>query len=131
MYHLIYSSTPVKTFTDAELEELLTQFREKNISLGITGMLIWLPELLIQLIEGSEENVQALYKSIEKDKKHTKVTVLREGQSAKRQFPDWSMGFHSSQGKSKNLPGFEDLKHIVETEVDNTKTMKLLALLDL
>ena len=47
----------------------------------------------MQLLEGPEHTVRALFAKIGKDPRHKQITTLLEGTTDERQFSDWSMGF--------------------------------------
>jgi hypothetical protein len=91
LYYLIYTSTPAKVLTDAELHKLLHTSRQENSRFEVTGMLICLPESYIQLIEGPKPHIEQLYQNIQQDKRHLRVTTLYEGSIDRRFFPDWAM----------------------------------------
>jgi hypothetical protein len=91
LYYLIYTSTPAKVLTDAELHKLLHTSRQENSRFEVTGMLICLPESYIQLIEGPKPHIDQLYQNIRQDKRHFRVTTLNEGSIDRRFFPDWAM----------------------------------------
>jgi hypothetical protein len=91
LYYLIYTSTPAKVLTDAELHKLLHTSRQENSRFEVTGMLICLPESYIQLIEGPKPHIEQLYQNIQQDKRHFRVTTLNEGSIDRRFFPDWAM----------------------------------------
>jgi hypothetical protein len=91
LYYLIYTSVPARPLKDDELQELLSVAREANMRFEVTGMLICLPESFIQLIEGSKAHIEQLYQNIQKDKRHLRVTTLREGLINQRFFPGWAM----------------------------------------
>jgi len=91
--YLIYTSVPAKPMNDAELQELLSVAREANSRFGVTGMLICLPESFVQLIEGPKAHIDQLYRNIRHDRRHFRVTTLREERINQRFFPDWSMAF--------------------------------------
>lgn len=55
-------------------------------------MLIYLPDLFIQMIEGPKAEILRLYRNIEQDNRHYRVVLLKEGPVHHRRFPDWSMG---------------------------------------
>ena len=93
LYYLIYTSVPAKAMNDIELQELLSVAREANSRFDVTGLLIGLPESFIQLIEGPRANIEQLYQNIMVDKRHYRVTTLREGLIDERFFPDWAMAF--------------------------------------
>ena len=97
LYHVIYTSVPSRPMNDAELYDLLLISREANSRFNVTGMLICLPESFTQLIEGPRRNIEQLYTNIQVDKRHLRVTTLREGPIDQRYFPDWAMAF-SRQG---------------------------------
>lgn len=77
-----------------ELQDLLSLAREANARYDVTGMLLYLPESFIQLIEGPENHIEQLYQNIQKDQRHFRVTTLREGIIEKRFYPNWSMAFN-------------------------------------
>lgn len=93
LYYLIYTSVPARPMNDADLDDLLSVAREANSRFEVTGMLICLPDSFTQLIEGPKSHIDQLYQNIQQDKRHFKVTTLREGQIHQRFFPDWAMAF--------------------------------------
>ncbi len=93
LYHLIYTSVPAKLMNDHELQQLLNIAQEANQLYSVTGMLVCLPESYIQLIEGPRKHIKQLYENIQRDKRHLRVTTLREGSIEERFFPEWAMAF--------------------------------------
>ncbi|WP_157270829.1 BLUF domain-containing protein [Azohydromonas aeria] len=61
---------------------LLTQARERNRQLGLSGALLFDGEHFLQLLEGPAEVVDALARRIEADPRHTEVQVLLHGADA-------------------------------------------------
>ncbi len=51
MYYILYSSYATADFTDLELKELLIQSQTKNKTLGVTGMLFFLPANSFNLLK--------------------------------------------------------------------------------
>ena len=100
MFHLVYASTAVRLYSSNELLDWLYEFRIKNASLGITGLLLYKDASFMQALEGDEDTVRKLYASIRDDKRHRNVNTLLTISVAQRQFPDWRMGF-------KNLDGLD------------------------
>lgn len=90
--------------TDQELTDLLEQARADNTISQVTGMLLYRAGKFLQVLEGDEAVVEALYKKIEPDSRHYDLQVLLTGQRAKRQFPDWSMGFANLSGLAGHDP---------------------------
>jgi hypothetical protein len=95
MYYIVYSSYATQPFDDERLKDLLIQSRDKNSSIGITGMLFYFDDKFIQLIEGEEQVVKELSDKIAKDNRHEYFVILKEGEIVDRYFADWSMGFKS------------------------------------
>ena len=99
MHYVIYVSAAVKPMDAAELEALLSFSREHNTAKGLTGMLIYRYSrdddsgYFIQMLEGDEREVRALYDRIRRDKRHHTILTLAEGESDERMFSEWAMGF--------------------------------------
>lgn len=107
MFNLVYWSNATKPYTDGELLEMLTLYREKNTRLGITGLLLYKEGAFIQALEGEEATVRALFTKIRGDPGHYQVSLLQTIPIPKRQFPDWSMGFKNLQGVDvEAFPGY-------------------------
>jgi hypothetical protein len=108
MYQLIYASAAVKPFTPDELTTLLEKSREKNSKVGITGLLLYHTGSFLQVLEGPEEAVNACFKGIESDPRHTNVKVLLRDGVETPEFDEWSMGFVDSAKSAEMLEGFLD-----------------------
>lgn len=107
MYFLVYVSTAVTWFSEAELRALLTSARFRNEHAGITGMLLYKDGNFMQALEGSQTAVRGLYERIEADRRHQGLLVLDSGMQATRQFALWSMAFHDiSTGRSEMPSGY-------------------------
>jgi Sensors of blue-light using FAD len=122
MYHLVYVSYATAPFSETELVDMLQKFRINNKAKDITGMLLYLQERFIQVLEGDPTVVKRLYNKIEKDPRHKKVSIVLEGDSTERIFKNWSMGFKNlSLADYNELSGFQDMdtffaKHGVTNE---------------
>lgn len=121
LYYLIYTSVPARPMSDSELEELLRISREANSRYEITGMLISLPESFTQLIEDPKAHIEQLYQNIQKDQRHFRVTILREGSIDHRFFPDWTMAF-----KKQDTPG----THADALSLHDDKVLQLFDILE-
>jgi hypothetical protein len=108
LYKLIYVSRAAPG-TDSQLPGLLTEARERNLSLSITGMLIFAHGSFMQQLEGDAEAVDEVYASILRDPRHTDIRLLTREQAEQRRFADWSMGFEhpSDDTLARSLPGFK------------------------
>lgn len=130
MYHLIYTSYANREFSESDLFELLDRSRATNKKIGITGMLLYLQGKFIQVLEGSKEGVKDIYQIISLDNRHKKVTTIIEGESPKRLFKDWSMGFKKlTDEEFINQSGFEDIDDFFENQLKvENKSMVLIFL---
>jgi hypothetical protein len=110
MFHLVYISYASRALREADLLDILSTSRINNKKAGITGMLVYLRERFIQVLEGDNEAVNRIYKDIKEDPRHHKVTTVLEGNSEQRIFKDWSMGFKriDDQQQFEELSGFKD-----------------------
>ncbi len=90
MKQLIYRSQPFG-FDNAMLAGILMQARRNNPRDGITGALICRQDLYIQLIEGPEAKIDALYAKIAEDDRHCDVRLALSDTVSERIFPEWEM----------------------------------------
>jgi hypothetical protein len=130
--YLCYVSSAIKKFTQNELVELLTNAREKNARLGVTGMLLYDDGNFMQVLEGARETVKTLYDTITNDRRHHGNIVIDEDELAERQFSEWSMGFSNLTDPAvKAMPGFSEFmdRHLRADEFksDTTGCRKLLS----
>ncbi|UYZ64682.1 BLUF domain-containing protein [Hymenobacter weizhouensis] len=93
MHHIIYQSAETAPLSDAELRQLLQHWRAYNHSQGITGILLYSEGQFLQIIEGGEAEVQALFERIERNYRHVHVVKLADGPIPQRCFTEWSMGY--------------------------------------
>ncbi len=93
MTSIIYVSSAVQLFSTADLARLLEVSRRNNAKRGVTGMLLYKGGNFMQVIEGEEPDVRALYEKLKLDPRHTGFFTLLEETISARQFHDWSMGF--------------------------------------
>jgi hypothetical protein len=108
MFYLLYASTSVKPFSDSDLTNLLTESRENNSRLDITGMLLYKEGSFLQVLEGDQVEVKGLYMKITRDPRHYFPSLIFEGFNDDRQFPDWSMGFQNINSIDPQTPGYSD-----------------------
>ncbi len=90
MKQLIYRSQPFG-FDRAMLAGILVGARRNNLRDNITGALICRHDLYLQLIEGPESAIDALYARIMVDDRHGDVRLLLTGTTNQRLFPRWEM----------------------------------------
>lgn len=93
MHHIIYLSWATTPFSDTQLQELLAVSRTHNAQLGVTGILFYGNERFMQVLEGEEAAVRALYARIRRDPRHGNILTYIDKPVAKRTFARWGMAF--------------------------------------
>jgi hypothetical protein len=107
MHCIIYLSWAVAPFTNAQLQTLLTLSRQRNTELAITGILLYGNQRFVQVLEGEEAAVRALYQLIKCDPHHHDVIAYADKPIAQRTFAAWTMAFQpSSPQQAQALAGY-------------------------
>ncbi|GAA4493601.1 hypothetical protein GCM10023172_02350 [Hymenobacter ginsengisoli] len=97
LFHLIYESRASQPVTEPDLLALLQASRDYNTRHDLTGLLLYSPEgRFLQVLEGRQAEVLALYQRISQDARHTGCVLLLSGPLAKRRFAEWRMGFRAT-----------------------------------
>lgn len=105
---LVYSSRAIRPFDDDELLDLLQRAQEANARRGVTGVLLYHAGTFVQAIEGEDAVVDELHRRIERDPRHTAVTVVSRTEQAERRFGGWSMAFRRYDRSVELPPGLDD-----------------------
>ena len=124
VYRLIYSSKAVEGLTDSDLDEILHDALENNGTNDITGILMFYEGDFIQVLEGDRDVVTRLYKTIEKDPRHSNVDLLLDDLDTERMFGDWRMGFvpldEDSASRICGNLDVDSIDHLVKVSKRNT-----------
>lgn len=97
MYQLIFVSSANVGLTQSQFMDLASRARARNMDLGITGTLVLKNNSFMQVIEGDEVSVKQLYASIEKDPRHTLVSVISQGEISAREYSSWAATYFNSE----------------------------------
>lgn len=89
---IVYVSSATHRLSEAEMEALLLDARERNQRHGITGILLYGEGNFMQCIEGLPDDVELIYARICASRQHRDLIKLMDEPSAERCFPDWYMG---------------------------------------
>jgi hypothetical protein len=108
IFRLIYSSKAAPELAAADLEDMLKESRVRNRARGITGVLVFVDGVFLQILEGEEKNVLDLMRTIALDPRHSDIKVFHEEECKERAFADWNMAFLN--------PGAADVAHWAELE---------------
>jgi len=117
LIHLIYASSATRLMSSDELTELLKKSRENNAKREITGMLLYRNGNFVQVLEGPESEVNAVYEIIKKDPRHHDVTLILKRPIEKRDFGEWEMGFNGVQ--DKDIAGYSNFLDVMENPKAN------------
>ncbi|HEV2618368.1 MAG TPA: BLUF domain-containing protein [Acidobacteriaceae bacterium] len=109
--HVIYASVAAQDFEAKQLGELLQKARAANERVGLTGMLLHTDSdgSFFQVLEGEPEAIDGLLEKLQRDRRHSRVTIIVREAIAERAFAEWSMGFASvSPEKLRAVDGLND-----------------------
>jgi hypothetical protein len=120
MLQVIYSSAARVPFSELELTLLLTNARANNTRLGVTGMLLYQDGSFLQVIEGDEPILEALFQKIGRDERHLRVSTLLRREVEARHFGDWAMGFVSPKYLTQALPGYSEYLRLRASEPEKS-----------
>ena len=116
MKYIVYVSQAAKAFSTDDLARLLTHSRERNSADGITGLLVYRYNTdfkrgnFLQVLEGTDDALDDVWRRISGDPRHHTIIVLDEGESNERMFGDWSMGFRNvDESDLAQFVGFSEL----------------------
>jgi hypothetical protein len=94
-FQLIYSSWAAPDLAMADLERMLAESRIRNRARDITGVLVLVDGVFLQILEGEKNDVLDLMEKIKRDPRHHGVKVYRERETDGRAFASWSMAYLS------------------------------------
>lgn len=83
---------PTRNLPREEFVALVRHARQRNEADGITGVLIFDNENLMQILEGEDDKVDACFDRIKRDTRHTDVITINRMEIPDRAFRTWRMG---------------------------------------
>jgi hypothetical protein len=98
-YRLIYSSAATGEMSRADLEQMLEESRIRNLRRDITGVLVFVDGVFLQVLEGERDDVEDLMGSIRCDPRHHDIKVFHEEEIDRRAFPTWRMAYLSPRAE--------------------------------
>jgi hypothetical protein len=105
-YSIVYISSAIADFAEADLVKLLKQARGFNERAGITGVLMYGGGRFVQVLEGCPVAVRALYTRIAADPRQSHLEKLADGFRPRREFREWTMSFGPPPSGWRELPGY-------------------------
>ena len=104
MRQLLYVSSTTRDLAPADLNQILTVSRANNAALDVTGLLLFIDGGFLQILEGEETTVRALYDRIAADPRHWETRLLLDRESP-RACAGWSMGFERPSAEDPETAG--------------------------
>ena len=92
---LCYSSRPIPGLEQCRLRALVQRARESNAAAGITGCLVFDGRQIVQVLEGEQAAVEALFGRIQRDPRHECVRLLWQGGAHRREFAGQPMACYN------------------------------------
>ena len=109
MINLIYASSATHLMSNDELMDLLHTSHKNNAIMDITGILLYKDGNFLQVLEGEEADVMALYQKIGRDLRHHHVSMISNRTVQERHFGDWQMGFvNLDEINPAEIPGYSE-----------------------
>ena len=78
---------------DGVIDQILSVSQHNNGQAEVTGALLFNTGCFGQVLEGPRRAVEATFERIQRDPRHSDVTLLAFETTTKRAFPNWSMGY--------------------------------------
>jgi hypothetical protein len=91
---ILFFSTAAQGQSDAEIADIVAASYGPNMRDGITGLLVAGGHRYLQIVEGAEQQLDAMMVRVRRDRRHVGVTVLVDRMLARRSFSSWSVAFH-------------------------------------
>jgi hypothetical protein len=118
MDHCItYFSSAVPTTTEQVVVDIVDFSREKNARLGITGVLLYINGHIVQVLEGEQQVIEDLYKTIQADPRHKDVRTVIDRPITQRLFSHWYMGYETLTTQQ-----YEEVRTIIPIDPQHEST---------
>lgn len=92
-YQMIYSSQASWPMSVSDLEAILVDARTGNEARNVTGALIYVDGVFLQILEGDRQTLLQLMGSIRADARHSSVKVFHEAEVERPLFDNWRMAY--------------------------------------
>lgn len=112
LLQIIYTSTATVSLDDRALREMVAGASRRNRRLGVTGMLYCADGAYLQILEGEEAAVIALYADILRDDRHDDIRTVAIRPISRRDFANWAMALIDK------MPEPVDLGHVLNRHGD-------------
>ena len=128
---LVYVSRMIKGVDEEMIRQIIVASGPRNASRDISGILLWFGRNFLQLLEGEEAVITALYERIACDPRHEAVERLLLKPIARRMFPEWGMEMADVSSKTlidrpRLLRMVNDIRQNLPTQNSSLETRVLI-----
>jgi hypothetical protein len=88
----LYASRARQPLLPATIDAIVEQSRRNNPARGITGLLCFVDDIYVQVLEGGRDAVCELFNTIVRDDRHQGLRLLSFEEIGERRFGHWNMG---------------------------------------
>ena len=92
-YSVVYLSSARTNLTKEDIDEIMNISQVNNISLNISGFLVYHEGTFLQLLEGEEKNVKMIYNRVLIDDRHKNIIPVLDQETSARFFDFYHSGF--------------------------------------
>ncbi|MGJ8527056.1 BLUF domain-containing protein [Maritalea sp.] len=126
-FQIIYASLAVKELDQDNMRDLLQIARKNNSSVNVGGMLVYHDDCFLQVLEGPRIAVEAIFKRVSTDPRHTNVNLLLKCEIVDAEFSDRSMACINADGENKSIEGYVNYLEQLEEQVQvDTRALRVL-----
>ena len=115
---IIYSSNATQSMDSNELEQILIDARIGNEARNVTGALVYVGGVFLQVLEGERVVLDELVASIRNDGRHGAMKVFHDTEISQRAFSEWRMAYLSSDiedmARWAGLEGTESIDELLD-----------------
>lgn len=116
---LVYFSRPV-ALGDAEIDAIARACYVNNSASHVTGVLFYNGQWFIQVLEGAQSTLTAMFATIATDPRHREVNLIEFAFVPRRLFADWSIQYLGSSAEQeaiirRHMPAEFDPRAITES----------------
>jgi hypothetical protein len=88
----LYASRATTPLDPRRVDAIVEQSHRNNPPRGITGLLCFVDDIFVQVLEGGRDPVCDLFNAIIRDDRHHSVRILSYEEIPERRFGHWNMG---------------------------------------
>ncbi|WP_084418577.1 BLUF domain-containing protein [Henriciella litoralis] len=113
MKRLIYISRPRHTLTPDSVQDILASARNANREARVTGLLVHVEGMFLQVLEGQPEALAAAFARVRRDWRHADCQVLFHETVPQRLFEGWPLAYRAERDlELKQTRQIRDIREI-------------------